>query len=231
MLTAISLVWSLLVACARALDDPILALQCQDKADFARLFYLICSNSVLCRELYSLDVPHHNNSWVYDRDFHRFQYQITQTVFFPSPDYVYNVSTTQHPVDWDGHPMTYYIWTQDWQPPITLEYIGVNSSTACSESVDISGNTTESLLLVYVSLDLMKSYRAFISNEHRCNDYNEQPLFDMASGEFHCTTLSGKSSLTDASYRQLIFYLTLLVAGFTLVFVLAAVLIGIRLLP
>lgn len=211
------------------LADPVVALRCQDKDDFARLFYLICSRSVLCRELYSLDVPHHNNSWVYDRDFHRFQYQITQTVFFPPAGGV--DAQQQHPADWDGYPMTHYIWSEAWQPPITLEYTLNTTDVACADSVDLSGNTTESLLLIYVSLDMMKSYRAFISNEHRCNDYNEQPIFDLASGEFHCATISGKSSLTDASYRQLIFYLTVLVAGFTLVFLLASVLIGIRLLP
>lgn len=211
--------------------DPVVALQCQDKSDFAQLFYLICSQSVLCRELYNLDVPHHNNSWVYDRDFHRFQYQITQTVFFPSPAY----SAGDHPADWDGHPMTYHLWPAGWQPPVTLEYVGgdntTTNTTSCSESTDLSGNTTESLLLIYVSLDLMKSYRAFISNEHRCNDYNEQPIFDWVSGEFHCATISGKSSLTDANYREIIFYLTLLIIGFVLVFILSAVLIGVRLLP
>jgi len=202
----------------------VLSLQCHDSDDFARLFYLICSKEVLCRELYNLDVPNQNNSWVYDHDFHRFQFQITQTFFF---------STGSEPTEWDGQPMTYYIWPEAWQPPITLEYVGSDNVTVapCSESTDLSGNTTESALLIYVSLDMMKSYRAFISNDLRCNDYNEQPIFDLATGQFYCKVISGKSTLTDADYRQLIFYITMVTVGFTLVFLLASVLIGIKLLP
>ena len=198
------------------------ALECQDKSDFARLLYKICSRSVLCKELYYLDVPHHNNTLIYERDFRRFQYQITQVVFFPS--------ASPPPPDWDGQPLTVYIWPPEWQPPITLDYV-VSVSPPCSESTDLSGNSTDSLVLIYVSLDLMKSYRQYISNEHYCNEYSERPIFDPLTGEFHCAPVSGKSATTAAHYRHLIFFLVLLNLAIMLIFAFGSTLIGIRLLP
>jgi hypothetical protein len=203
---------------------PILALQCQDTSDFARLFYLICSRSLLCKDLYSLDVARHNNSFVYEHDFDSFKYDITRITFFPASN------SSGGPVDWDGHPLTYYIWPPEWQPPVTLDYTANYSAEPCSETTDLSGNTSESLMFVDVSLDLMKTYRAFISNAYRCNDYNEQPIYDLVSGQFYCAPVQGKLSHVDANHRQIMFFMAVLQNALTLTLLVAVVLIGIKIM-
>lgn len=212
----------------RAQPPAPLQLECQDKSDFARLLYLICSHSVLCTELYYLDVPHHNNSLIYERDFRRFQYQITQVLFFPSSSY--NASLPMP--GFDGYPLTFYIWPPEWQPLVTLDYTLNSSTTPCSESINImDSNDTQILMFVYVSLSLMKDYRQYISNEHRCNDYSEVPIFNLDTGEFHCVQLSGKTSNIEASSRQLLFLLAImaLLVGFAIMA--GQTFIGLQLLP
>jgi hypothetical protein len=175
--------------------------------------------------MYNLDVTHYDNALIYEHDFHRFRFQVSQIVFFPSIN-----GTNYSTPGWDGHPVTYYIWPAEWQPPVTLDYVGPSLAPPCSNATDLSGNSTESLMFIYVSLDLMKSYRTYISNDHRCNDYNEVAIFDLSTGHFHCITIPGKASRTDASYRQIIFYLVIMTLGFALVSIIGETLIGIYLM-
>jgi hypothetical protein len=223
MLPLLSFLLLALISVASA-QPPILTLECQNTTDFASLMFAICSRDVLCKELYDLDVGHHNNSLILEHDFHRFQFEVTQIPFFPPSLNVSGGGGGQVP-------LTVYIYPSIWLPPITLDYTTNVTLEPCSEAVNVlDNNDTQVLGFVWVSLDLLKSYRQYISNARRCNDFSEYAIFSRETGRFQCVQMSGKVSNIEASSRHLLFLLAIMSAGIAAIILAGQSMIGARLL-
>lgn len=225
-----------------------ISLTCHNETDFYWLLYGICRETVLCRELYYLEPPGANlTQLAQERDFRKFHYQLSLISFFsviqnstdpPSPN------NTGSPHHHHHHQHQYYyhhhgdgasiiedIWPPEWAPNITVTYVGTgnNSIVSCSEA--FNALDPSNALLIYTSIDVMKSYKLFISNEHYCNDYNERPLYDPYSGRFHCVCSSGKICYKEGNWRELIFVMTLGNGAILIVLIIAVILVGFLFLP
>ena len=209
-----------------------ISLTCQNEVDFYQLLYDICAETVLCRELFYLESLEADiSSLARERDFRKFHYQLSQIDFFHAVD---NITDDPHHHHnnyhhhGDGTLVVTDIWPLVWAPNITVTYVG-SSSPSCHETYNLTdlGN----MLFIYSVLDIMKTYKQYISNEHYCNDYNERAIFDTYLHEFHCICPSEKVCYKEGSWRQMIFSMTMINIGIYLILVIAVFLVGIRLLP
>ena len=218
----------LLFSCARSEPLVEISLTCQNENDIYLLLYEICTRTVLCRELFYLESLDANISTLTrERDFRKFHYQLAQISFFHIV-----VNTTEDPHHYhhhgDGTLVVNDIWPEEWAPNITVTYVG-SSGSPCSETFNMTdvGN----MLFIYSTLDIMKTYKQYISNEHYCNDYNERAIYDVHLHEFHCICPSDKVCYREGSWRQMIFSMTVINIAIYLILVVAVFLVGIRLLP
>lgn len=207
-----------------------ISLTCQNEGDFYHLLYQICTKTVLCRELFYLEPLEANiSSLARERDFRKFHYQLAQISFFHT---IINTTEDLHENHYhhhgDGTLVVEDIWPQEWAPNITVTYVG-STGSSCSETFNMTdlGN----MPFIYTALDIMKTYKQYISNEHYCNDYNERAIFDTHLREFHCICPSEKVCYKEGSWRQMIFSMTVINIAIYLILVIAVFLVGIRLLP
>ena len=184
-----------------------ITIQCVDRDDYYRLMYQICSKQVLCKELYYLDVPHHNNTVIVEQDYQRFRYQMSLIVFY---------TYSPPPPHWDGVPLVEILFPPVWQPNVTIEFSS-STSPPCKESYDLEDPSN--LEFIYLSLYTLQSYKEYISNEHYCADFNERPIYNPATGEFDCFCTNDKLCNNVASYRQLMLYIMLLVLSSVLIYI------------
>lgn len=185
-------------------------IECLDANDYYHLMYKICSNQVLCREIYYIDLPHHNNSILVEQDFHRFRYQLSLIQFYPVND----TNPSSHHHHWDGQPLVELVYPLEWQPYITILYDN-SLPVSCSDSF----NLTTPSEFIYISLALLQIYKQYISNEHYCVDYNERPIFNPETGEFICFCTNEKLCNSQSSYRQMLLYITSLTLVTVLLYV------------
>ena len=146
-----------------------------------------------------------------ERDFTRFQYHLSLVRFFNTPlsDSIVSV-----------------IWPAPWAPNITVSYNTTGDS--CSET--FNQTSLDNIAFIYAVVDIMKTYKKDISNEHYCDDYNEIPIFDLATHRIHCICPSSKICYKEGSWREIIFYLSITQNLLLILFIVAVFLVGIRLL-
>lgn len=239
------LLFSVLFICFSSLESTIIEipLTCHNETDFYTLLYKVCTKCVLCRELYYLEAPDSNiTSLARERDFRKFHYQLSLILFFtvidnstsypppsPTPHHHHHHQNQHYHHHGDGTQITSYIYPEEWAPNITVTYIGLdNSSLACSDSFNMTDSAN--LLFIYTTLDIMKSYKEYISNEHYCNDYNERAIFDPVSGEFHCICMSGKMCYKEGNWREMIFLIVIIQVILTFILYFGVFIVGTRLL-
>lgn len=160
-------------------------LYCVDEEDLYRLLYTICIRSILCREVYYLDESN-------DRNFDKFMRQLSLIKLFNQnePNFkTEDLFITQ-------------IWPSEWCPYYTVQY---QSTDYCSQSAP------PSLTFVYAAMDMMMTYKQFISNEHYCNDHNERLIWDGSS--FRCICRRGRTCHNDARTNAYITLLVVMVIG------------------
>lgn len=205
----------LLFSTSTKADDPALVelqLTCQSDDDFFQLLYSICRQVILCQELYYLEPPGVNmTTLASQREFARFEYHLSLIDFYNTPLSESIVSD---------------IWPLIWAPNITVLYNTTGDSCASS----FNQTSLDNMLFIYSVLDIMKTYKRDISNEHYCDDYNEIPLFDLYTHQIHCICPSNKICYKEGSWRELIFYLFINQNLLLILFGVSVFLVGIRLL-
>ena len=204
-----------------------ISLVCQNEPDFYLLLYDICARTVLCRELFYLESLEANISTLArDRDFRKFHYQLAQISFYHVVDNITDHHYYHH--HGDGILVVTDIWPSEWAPNITVTYVG-SEGASCKENFNMTD--LANMPFIYTVLDIMKTYKQCISNEHYCNDYNERAIFDTYLHEFHCICPSEKVCYKEGSWRQMILSMTVINICIYLILVIAVFLVGIRLLP
>jgi hypothetical protein len=217
MLFVLSLLLAIVVV---AVESSPIDIQCQNADDYYHLMYKICCGQVLCKEIYYLDVPHHNNSVIVEQDFHRFKYQLSLIEFYPTNGTSSTPSHHYHHHHWDGQPLVELVYPSTWQPGITI-YYDDSFPTQCSDAFNLTSTnlTTDELQYIYVSLALLQIYKQYVSNEHYCADFNERPIFNPVTGHFICFCTNDKLCNSLPSYRHLIFYVLLLILVAVLLYI------------
>jgi hypothetical protein len=211
----VGIIFSILIFwCGWVGADPV-AIQCQNEDDYYHLMYAVCSEQVLCREIYYLDVPDTNNTVIVEQDFHRFRYQLSLIQFYPTNG---TPSSSSHHHWWDGQPLVELIYPSAWQPDITI-YYNTSTPVACAQSLNLTTPSSDELEYIYVSLYLLQVYKQYVSNEHYCPDFNERPIFNPVSGQFICFCTNDKLCNSTPSYRRLVPYLLLLILAAVLLYI------------
>ena len=206
------LIPSLLLLHLTTCNDSV-TIECQNETDFYHLMYQTCRQSILCRELYYLSGPVEPTN---EYNFRRFKYQLSQIRLFNDNNYAGNVSNL----------FIYHVIPIEWLPTIQI-YYNETSSLSCHENFNFTSAANREFILI--SLDLMKTYKQYISNEHYCTDYNERPVLDLVSGEFHCYCMEGKECNKEGSFRSMIFLLSLMTMGLFVLLIVSVVLVATRL--
>jgi hypothetical protein len=185
---------------------------CQNEEDFYRLMYNACREVILCRELYYLTPPSLPTN---DYDFQKFKYQLSQVKLFND--------TLQQ----SNHLFISYVWPAAWLPDETI-FIEYNETLdSCEMTFNFTDPGNRDFLLI--AIDLMKTYKQYISNEHYCTDYNERPVIDLVSGEFHCYCMENRECNKDGSFRTMIFLCALMIIGLFLGIIVLNIIVSIRL--
>lgn len=166
---------------------------CRDPEDLYHLLYAICIRSILCREIYYLDES-------VERNFRKFMSQLSLIKLFHH--------SQQMGVEGEELFVS-QIWPQEWCPYYAVQYLA--NGTNCSQT----GPPT--LTFVYAVMDMMMTYKQYISNEHYCNDHNERLLWDGHS--FRCICRHGRTCHNDARTGAYIALLVLMVIGLFLLLI------------
>lgn len=212
------LVFILLISRATAIDN--ITINCQDEQDFYQLMYSICRQCILCRELYFINAP---SVVANEYDFRKFYYQLSQILLFNGS----NIQSHYHHHNYtpNNTPFINYMWPSEWLPTIQIEY---TTNVSCNTTFNYSDTANRDFLLIAV--DLMKTYKEYVSNEHYCADYNERPVFDLFNEQFTCYCIENKQCNNEGNYKQLIFLLMLMVIGLLVAVFSTELLIAIRLI-
>lgn len=193
---------------ARADNLTVLAtLRCRNATDLARLLYVICNRSVLCRELYYLEGGAH--------DFQKFSHQLSLVALF-----------NREPAQSTRALLATQIWPRDWAPYYLVQYepgapscvdtlarwLGQSPAQAVAGgglvATAAASDGGGALTFVYASWGMMMTYKQYMSNEHYCNDHNERLLYDPADQSFHCECRSGKvCNNSDATWNGMVTFM------------------------
>lgn len=209
-----------LLFCLNHVSASDIVLQCQNEDDFYQLMYQICRQCILCRELYFIARP--DETPINDYDFRKFKYQLSQIRLFNgsnAQNHYYNHNQT-------GVLFMTYVWPVAWVPTIEVQY-NASFAQSCNASFNYTDVTNRVFLLIAV--DLMKTYKEYISNEHYCPDYNERAVIDLMSGEFQCYCMDDKECNVTGNHRQFIFLLAIMAVGLFILVFTSAVIIAMRL--
>lgn len=159
-------------------------LTCVDNEDLYRLLYTICIRSILCREIYYLDESN-------ERNFHKFMHQLSLIkLFHHHNESIEDLFVTQ-------------IWPSEWCPYYMIQY--EPTVTNCSQI------GPPSITFVYAVMDMMMTYKQYISNEHYCNDHNERLIWD--GNQFRCICRRGRTCHNDARTNAYITLLVIMIIG------------------
>jgi hypothetical protein len=172
---------------------------CRDGEDLYHLLYAICIRSILCREIYYLDESK-------ERNFRKFMSQLSLIKLFHHSQM--DGGGGEEGVE--GELFVSQIWPQEWCPYYAVQYLA-NATTNCSQT----GPPT--LTFVYAVMDMMMTYKQYISNEHYCNDHNERLLWDGYT--FRCICRHGRSCHNDARTNAYIALLVIMVIGLFLLLI------------
>jgi len=119
-----------------------------------------------------------------------------------------------------------YMWPSEWLPTIEIQY-NESFTASCNASFNYSDVANRDFLLIAV--DLMKTFKEYISNEHYCSDYNERPVIDLSTGEFQCYCMQGRECNSEGNWRQMIFLLMIMAVGLFVLVYSSSVIVAMRL--
>jgi hypothetical protein len=193
------------------IDDSIMTIDinqaiiipCQDMDDYFSLLYTICIKHALCSELYDLRQHEDNNTLLDDKNRKRFKDQLTTINLYikllnsslseinTSIPFI-NVSTSLKPF------IMQETWPLIWMPPYVIHIYSLYDTT-CQSSLEL--NTNANITFVYITTNLLQTYKSYMANQNICNNHNEH-LRQNENGEFSCECKPGKDCTDDVNFQK-----------------------------
>ena len=180
-------------------------IQCQNQNDFNLLLYQICALEHICNEIYyisedsilnSIDFTNYDSvtRLFYSKEFKKFSYQLNSINLF-----IYRIENSTDYLQ----PTFLNLWPLSWVPPFIIQF-NQSQSEYCFQSIDIL--TDNNLHFMYSSLDLLKTFKLFVTNDIYCNDHNEKLVLNY-NYQFVCICKNGKSCDNEPNFKKLIIFL------------------------
>ena len=185
-------------------SDNFTIIECQSYRDFYTLLYSICNQSILCSEMYYLDIRS-STTTAARLNFRKFVYQLSLSRLF----IIENINNYTIEGERDDGASHLFLLEDNvpvaWIPHYIIR-IANTTVTPCSVSIDIYASAN--LSFVYSVTYLLHAYKTYIVNDYRCDHFNQWLVLD-SQNRPHCECKHGKSCDTENNYKAIIIVLTI----------------------